>query len=277
MTASPHEIEPEKVPLAGFPIARLDRTGFLEFCRDLLRVERAFWIVTVNLEMFSRCRLDAAYRDLLLSADVLIADGMPLVWGSKMKRRVPRLPERLAGADLTADLLQLAPAEKIAVIGGKNPRKGLANVGLENAERAYVFEERVEATPEQADRFARELNERGIEIVFLGLGVPKQDRLAALLRERLKKGIVIGVGGTFDLLAGELKRAPAFVRKAGFEWLFRLLQEPRRLAHRYLVLYWVGGFALAGDIVRSWFKPGTSCPPTPHRPTPTSEPEEADG
>lgn len=212
-------------------------------------------MVTLNLEMVSRGRLDPAYRELLKSADLFIADGMPLVWGSKMKRGVPRIPERAAGADLTSDLIRLVPSEKIAIIGGKDPMQALLKLGIENPERAYIFNEKIDATPEAANAFAAELNQRGSQMIFVALGVPKQDRIAALLRERVEQGILVGVGGTFELIAGQLKRAPAWMRKAGFEWLFRLLQEPKRLAHRYLVVYWVGGFALAGDIVKSWFWP----------------------
>lgn len=211
-------------------------------------------MVTLNLEMVSRGKLDPAYRDLLRTADLFIADGMPLVWGSKMKRGVPRIPERAAGADLTSDLIRLVPSDKIAIIGGKDPMHALQKLGIENPEQAYIFNDRVEATPEAADAFASEINRRGSQMIFIALGVPKQDKVAALLRERVDQGVLVGVGGTFELIAGQLKRAPAWMRKAGFEWLFRLLQEPKRLAHRYLVVYWVGGFALAGDIVKSWFR-----------------------
>jgi N-acetylglucosaminyldiphosphoundecaprenol N-acetyl-beta-D-mannosaminyltransferase len=240
--------------LAGFPIAVLDHAGFIDFCQAKIEAGEPCWIVTLNLEMVSRCRLDPSYRELLSNADLYIADGMPLVWGSKLKRGTPRLPERLAGSDLTADLVRMVEPEKVAVIGGKDPLAALQRLGIQDSERAYIYSEKVDATEEQAEAFAAEINRRASRVVLLALGVPKQDRLAALFRPKLKQGLVLGVGGSFELIAGQLKRAPRWMQKSGLEWLFRLLQEPKRLAHRYLVVYWVGGFALAGDIVRSWFK-----------------------
>lgn len=242
--------------LAGYPVAALDNAQTIVLCQDILNSGQPCWMVTLNLEMVSRGKLDFSYRELILKSDLFIADGMPLVWGSKMKRGVPSIPERAAGADLTVELIRLVSSDKIAIIGGKDPIQALQKIGLKNPEAAYIFNGKVEATAEAADEFAAEIKRRGSQLVFVALGVPKQDRIAALLRERLDQGLLVGVGGTFELMAGQLKRAPAWMRKSGFEWLFRLLQEPKRLAHRYLVVYWVGGFALAGDIVKSWFRGG---------------------
>lgn len=239
--------------VAGYSLAVLDRKGLLELLRDKTQADAPCWVVTLNLEMLSRGKKDRAYEAMLKEADLFIADGQPLVWGSKLKRGVPGLPERLAGSDLANELLRLMPTNQLAVIGGKDARAALAKAGIDGADKAYVFSEKVEATDEQADAFASELNRRDARLIFLALGVPKQDRMASLLRKRLKRGVLIGVGGTFEMLQGEVRRAPEWMKRAGMEWMFRLMQEPRRLAHRYLVLYWTGGFALAGDILRSWF------------------------
>jgi len=244
--------EPATALVAGFPVAVLDQAAFLDLCRSWIDQNAARWIVTLNLEMVSRCRLDKSYRQLLAGADLFIADGMPLVWGSKLKRGVLRVPERLTGSDLADQLLRMVPSSKIAVIGGKEPLAGLRKAGIEDPEKAFIFSERVAASEAEAQRFADELNARGSQLVFIALGVPKQDRLAALLRPLLKQGLLIGVGGTFEIMAGDVKKAPQWMKKSGLEWLFRLSQEPRRLARRYLVVYWVGGFALAGDILKSW-------------------------
>ena len=246
------------VPLAGFSIEAYRQAGFLARCHQEIDLRRPCWIVTLNLEMVSRGRLDPEYGALLKGCDLIVADGMPLVWGSRLKRGIPSLPERLPGSDLTVELLRMVPAAKIAILGGQDPIVALRKLGIPDAEKAYIFNGKIAATLEQADVFAAELNARGREIVFLALGVPKQDRLAALLRSRLNQGLVLGVGGSFELIAGQLKRAPKWMRNYGFEWLFRLLQEPRRLGYRYLVLYWVGGFALAGDIIKSWFRPNST-------------------
>src|SRR6186997_121075 len=98
---------PKTARVAGYPLAVLDRAGLMELLRIKTQAQEPCWIVTLNLEMLSRGKRDKAYREVLEGADLFIADGQPLVWGSKMKRGVPGLPERLAGSDLAHELLRL--------------------------------------------------------------------------------------------------------------------------------------------------------------------------
>jgi N-acetylglucosaminyldiphosphoundecaprenol N-acetyl-beta-D-mannosaminyltransferase len=236
--------------ICGFQVFAGSTAEFIEVVRGLVQENRGTRILTLNLEMVSLAKRNKDYPGLARSADLIVADGMPIVWASRWKRGAARIAERTTGSDTTVHLLTLCAPERIAVIGGENPRLGLEKVSPELAEKAYVFDGKVSLEPSQMTAIAEELRVHNSQIVFIALGVPKQDHVAAMLQPLLPDAIFIGVGGTFELISGQKKRAPKWLRVSGLEWVFRLLSEPRRLGRRYLIGYWPGVFALVGDILR---------------------------
>jgi N-acetylglucosaminyldiphosphoundecaprenol N-acetyl-beta-D-mannosaminyltransferase len=174
-------------------------------------------------------------------ADLRLADGMPLVWASRLQGRP--LPERVAGSDLLFSLSAAAAERRLPVffLGG-------APGAVERT--AEVFRERwpdlciagtacpplgFERTLGAIDELAAELQRNRPAIVFTGLGAPKQDYLNALLRPSLPSAWFLGVGAAFDMAAGMVQRAPLWAQRAGMEWAYRMVQEPRRMMRRYLV------------------------------------------
>lgn len=236
--------------VCGYQCLALPPNQIPAFLVEHLASGRGGWVLTLNLEMVSRSARDPAYGALTRSADFIIADGMPIVWASKLKRGVPAIPGRAAGVDLSTELIRATDPARIAVIGGDNPKRALDALGIADAGEVYVFDGRVTADDATAGRLAAELRKRGSRVVFLALGVGKQDDLAALLRERIPEALLLGVGGTFELIGGQKKRAPKWMQRAGMEWLFRLMVEPQRLWKRYLVLYWSGAWLILRDLVR---------------------------
>ncbi len=207
------------------------------------------WVLTLNLEMVARQNRDASYRELAKQADIYLADGMPIVWASRKKKNSNPVPERVTGADITVDLIERLEPARIAIIGGISPRAALLKIlGEQKAAEPYVFDGMVAAEEEQVASLAREIAPRDPQAIFIALGVPKQDRIALMLRKHFPKAILMGVGGTFEFITGEQKRAPLWMQKSGTEWLYRLLSNPKRLWRRYLVEYWGGGLALLRDI-----------------------------
>jgi N-acetylglucosaminyldiphosphoundecaprenol N-acetyl-beta-D-mannosaminyltransferase len=203
------------------------------------------WVVTLNLEMIGRLLRDPAYRRLVASADVVVADGHAVLLLARAFERT-RLPERITGVDLSAQLLRAGGFAKVAVLGHRSALLALRAIGGERlAEAALILDERFSVAPEQLEHTANRIREYGADVVFVALGVPKQDVYAAFLRDRLPGVRILGVGGTFDLLSGEKRRAPRWMGNWGLEWLFRLLQEPRRLWRRYLIDYPVALLAVA--------------------------------
>lgn len=199
------------------------------------------WLVTANLDLLRRHTYDAKARALYDRADLRIADGMPLVWASYLKGTP--LPERVAGSSLIIPLCEAAAQSgyRVYLLGG-NPSTAEASArhlaqlcpGLVVAGHSAPM---VSATPEPSElqSIRRDLLAARPDIVLVAMGSPKQEKVIDALRMDLPKAWWLGVGISFSFLAGEVRRAPALVQQLGLEWAHRLMQEPRRLAKRYLV------------------------------------------
>lgn len=217
----------------------------LEQCVDqiLARATRhqGGWVVTPNLDILRRYVRSETFRALVASSTFNVADGVPILWASRIKGRP--LPERINGTDLMCRLTRAAAAKGLSVyfLGG-NP--GTAEKAARVFQREipdlrvagwdcppYGFESDCEQLAAIRDRLAAAQP----DIVFVGLGSPKQDVVIGSLRLSLPSTWWLGVGVSFSFVSGEIPRAPLWAQRHGLEWLFRLASEPRRLAKRYLV------------------------------------------
>ena len=231
----------------GFTVGPLSiSTATLARHAELLRASaergQGGWVVTLNTEMLARMAHDPDYGDLLSQANLCVADGMPLVWASQRQPdRACHIPERTTGVDLVDRLLGARHVPPFAIIGGRDPQTTLAH-RYPHAQAAcrFCFTGRVDGSDAQIERFARELERHEVRLLFLALGVPKQDVLAAALRARLPQVVIIGVGGTFEILGPEGRRAPRWMQRSGLEWFYRFVREPGRLWRRYLLQYPAG-------------------------------------
>jgi len=182
-----------------------------------------------------------ALANVLRRAELVIADGMPLVWLSRLIGTP--LPERVTGADLVPLIAERAARDhvKLYFLGGTEEytrraaeilterHPGLEIVGIDTP---FVKLDAPDAA-EQDREICRKINESGASILLVGFGNPKQEIWAERNRANLKCGIAVGIGGTFNFIAGAVKRAPDWMRRSGTEWIFRILQEPGRLWKRY--------------------------------------------
>jgi N-acetylglucosaminyldiphosphoundecaprenol N-acetyl-beta-D-mannosaminyltransferase len=135
------------------------------------------------------------------------------------------------------------------VIGGQHPRKTIELYGP-RAHRGlctFVFDGKVDLSETQLSFFCDELARHQVRLVFIALGVPKQDRLALSLRQRMPELVLLGIGGTFEILGPDGSRAPLWMQRVGLEWLYRLANEPGRLWRRYLISYPSGIWFLLKD------------------------------
>lgn len=234
--------------LCGLRVSR----GNLDFhVRALVdRAERGngSWLLTLNTEMIARGVREPEYWSLVKQADIITADGMPLVWASRLKCRDAAVDGRTTGVDLVGALLGLDNVPRFAVIGGKSPTETIDRFGQLAADAcAFVFDGKVDLSAQQLSFFCHELDRHQVRLVFIALGVPKQDDLALLLRQRMSHLVVLGIGGTFEILGPQGSRAPKWMQGSGLEWLFRLGKEPRRLWRRYLINYPRGVWFLVKD------------------------------
>ena len=230
----------DEVPLLGMPLARIDEAGCIALVLNALASGRGGWIITANLDILRRYVLDAGFRQLARGATLTIADGMPLVWASAL--RGTRLPARVAGSSLIGSLSAAAARQRrrIYLLGGDAGTAEAAALALRRASPGLA----VAGTWYPPPGFERDaghlsalrqaLQTARPDIVYVALGCPKQEQLIESLRGEFPGVWWIGVGISFSLLAGRLRRAPGWAQRAGMEWIWRLLQEPRRLAVRYL-------------------------------------------
>jgi N-acetylglucosaminyldiphosphoundecaprenol N-acetyl-beta-D-mannosaminyltransferase len=231
------------IPLASRSILgmRVDGTSYADATERIFVWARAggsrmVSVATVNNVM---CSVDdASYLAIMNGSDLVTPDGMPLVWG--LRALGVRDASRVYGPELTPMILRRAANEgiPIALVGGTpSVLEGL----VERATRDFPDLQVVyrvsppfrPLTPGEESEIVRGINESGARIILVGLGTPKQEAWMARYRGSVD-GVMVGVGAAFDFLAGAKPQAPRVVRRAGLEWLFRLVTEPRRLWRRYL-------------------------------------------
>jgi N-acetylglucosaminyldiphosphoundecaprenol N-acetyl-beta-D-mannosaminyltransferase len=229
------------IPLMGLPFAVVDEAKTVEHVLGELARGRGGWLCTANLDILRQWHRSPDVRGLLAGVDIVVADGMPIVWASALQGTP--LPERVAGSTLTSTLSAAAAqtgasvfllggdpgaaAAAGAILGERNP--GLALAGTHFP--PFGFEQQPDAIAEI--EFALAASQP--DIVFVGLPFPRQELLIQRLRALLPNSWFIGCGVTFSFIAGDIKRAPRLVQRFGLEWLHRLVQEPSKLWRRYLL------------------------------------------
>lgn len=207
-----------------------------EVVRTIQAGERGI-LSTVNVAILMMMRSNPRLQRFVDSSRWTVADGQPLVWASHLRQQA--LPERVAGIDLIDQLCARAAQEGIGVyfLGAESDTVRAAVAMLRSRHRGLDVRGYADGYfgPEQAEARARAVAESGAGLLFVAMGVPRQEYFIEEQWENLGARVVIGVGGSFDVIAGRRKRAPALVQRAGLEWAYRLAQEPRRLFRRYLV------------------------------------------
>jgi len=231
-----------ELELLGMRIAVLDTHALLDHLFAELRDGRGGWVVTANLDILRRAVLDSDARALYGNADLICADGMPLVWASKLAGNP--LPERVAGSDLVWHICQRAAQRNYSVFllgGDEGVADKAARVlrmkyqGLRVADThcpPFGFEK----NPKEMDAIRTKLSDAKPDIVLVALGCPKQERLIDTLRNDFPDSWFFGIGISLSFVTGDVKRAPTLIRRLGLEWVHRLLQEPGRLAKRYILV-----------------------------------------
>jgi N-acetylglucosaminyldiphosphoundecaprenol N-acetyl-beta-D-mannosaminyltransferase len=198
------------------------------------------WMVNPNVDVLRQIVGDPALRELVAGADLAIADGMPLVWASRLQGTPLR--ERIPASEAVGPLCVAAAAHKLGVFLLGGPPGIAERAGEVLAEQSpglavghlcppFGFEKDAAAMAE----IDQALAVAAPGIVFCAFGFPKQERLMQGLRQRFPAMWFIGSGGTFSMVAGDTPKAPVWMRKSGLEWVHRLRLEPRRLFERYIV------------------------------------------
>lgn len=234
--------------------------------------ERPRYVATVNVDFVvntlalkSSGSRSSELLQTLQDADMATADGMPILWASKLLG-IP-LKERVTGVDLVPKLAEIASLQKkkIYFLGG---HEVVVKQAIETLKKSYPdfqvagisspvvsVEGEYDVCAKREDRrIVEEINRSGADILLIAFGNPKQELWFARNRHRLKVPVSIGVGGTFDLIAGTIARAPWWMQNSGIEWIFRIMQEPGRLWKRYLTGFFMFGFSIGPVILNYRFR-----------------------
>lgn len=222
--------------LFGVELDPLTMDQTVERCLEAVRDGRQLEIGVVNAAKLVNMRRDERLAKAVSGCDLVLADGQAVVWAGRVLKAP--LPEQVAGIDLFLRLLAEAESAGMSVyfLGAKEEvlaemvrRVAVRFPGLKVAgHRNGYFDDSAQ------EAIADAIAESGAQMLFLGMTSPKKEIFTAAYGERTGARVVHGVGGSFDILAGITKRAPAAWQRWGLEWLYRVLQEPRRLGRRYL-------------------------------------------
>jgi N-acetylglucosaminyldiphosphoundecaprenol N-acetyl-beta-D-mannosaminyltransferase len=206
-------------------------------CEKLVLDGGSHIVATANAEMIMLAQEDRELADILINADLVVADGAGVVWAARHQGY--SVPERVAGFDLVQQLLSVAAhkGHRVYMLGGapgiveqartkaEDLYKGLSVVGM----RDGYFTDREEET------VLADIHSSRPDILLVALGVPKQEKWINRHKKELGVPLSVGVGGTFDVMAGTVSRAPVWMQQASLEWAYRLLRQPCR-ALRMLAL-----------------------------------------
>lgn len=221
----------KSVKIFGIDIDNLTLEEVMVILERQLDKEELFTIATPNTEIAMEGKNNKDYVELINSFDLVVPDGIGLIYASKM-RKLP-LKERVTGFDISIELLKLGQKRdiKLYILAGK---PGISEMAAENVEKEYpgisvVGNRNGYFNIEEEDSIIEEINKTDPDIIFVGLGFPKQEDFINRNRERISGKIIIGNGGVTDILAGVNKRAPDIFIKLNLEWFYRLLQEPSRI------------------------------------------------
>lgn len=243
--------EAKTTALGGLPIVRLTMD---ESADDLIEraiaarseMAKPFYSTSANGQVLAMCSRKPAYRELMLEAEQIHADGMPMVLFSKLSAQP--IQERVATTDLVHAVAVRAQKRDVTFyfLGGSEEVNANAVAAMQGAYPKLQFRGRRNGyfSPQEEDAVVAEINRVAPDILWIGLGFPLEQEFVNRNLDRLQVGVIKTSGGLFDFLAGKNPRAPRWMQRAGLEWAYRMINEPRRLTMRYLITNPLAVYAL---------------------------------
>lgn len=227
--------------IMGIPFKNITKNELLhDHLAPRLAEEKKTHVVTANPDIVMQTRKDASYKEVVQQADIVSADGIGIIYAAKMMGQP--LKERIPGVELVDDLLHLAEEKGYSCyfLGAEESvnERAVAQIKktfpqLRVAGNHHGYFDLAEAT------IAGDIAAVKPDIIFVALGAPKQEMWISTYKERFDKGLFIGVGGSFDIYAGAVKRAPNIWIKLNLEWLHRIVVQPSRLGRIWSAVWFM--------------------------------------
>jgi N-acetylglucosaminyldiphosphoundecaprenol N-acetyl-beta-D-mannosaminyltransferase len=250
--ASQQAPRPERIAIGELPLDRVSLDQALDEIDRLVREKQGGTVFTPNVDHVVLGQHNARFRAAYAGASLSLVDGTPVLWASRLLGRP--LPAKISGSDLVRPLMERAArnGHRVYFLGGDPGVAEQAKAVLERELPALKIvgldDPRINVDSISEDVLSR-IREAKPDLVLVALGAPKQEIFSHEQREALKPAVLLGIGASLDFIAGSRRRAPHWISSAGLEWLYRLAQEPRRLAGRYLLrdpqFLWIVGRQLA--------------------------------
>ncbi|MEJ2455007.1 MAG: WecB/TagA/CpsF family glycosyltransferase [Candidatus Thiodiazotropha sp.] len=226
----------DTVNLFGIPVEAMTMDQTLDLVDEVIQSRKSLQIGVINAAKVVNMDKDPELREAVLSSDIILADGAAVVWASKLLGTP--LPERVAGIDLMFGMFErgnergyrvfcLGATEEISKTVEENLARDYPGLTLAGRHHGYF-------TDDEAQEIADQVKASKADILLVAMTSPKKERFLAKWMAHMEVPVCHGVGGSFDVYAGKVERAPERWQKLGLEWLYRVKQEPGRLWKRYL-------------------------------------------
>lgn len=230
-----------RVRILNIEVDNVNMEESIKIIEKLILKNDNSYVVTPNVDHIVKLEHDDEFKKAYENADLILADGIPLIWISKLLRTP--LKEKVSGSDLFPNICKLASekgykifllgaAEGVALKASENLKVKYSNLNIVGCYSPnYGFEK----DKEEIKKIINLINISKPDILIVGLGAPKQEKFIFNYKDKLNVPISLGLGASIDFEAGNIKRAPKWMQKIGTEWLYRLMKEPKRMYKRYLI------------------------------------------
>ncbi len=225
-----------RISICDIPVDALTMEETIHLIDRSIIERRPIHHVVINAAKVVNAQKDMVLKESIVNCDIINADGQAIVWASRLFNTP--LPERVAGIDLMESLVKLSAQKKYKIffLGATqeivntvvNFYSNLYGKGIIAGYRNGYFKK------EEEQVVAKQISDSNADILFVAMSSPKKEIFLNTYKDLIQTPFIMGVGGSFDVVAGHVKRAPVWMQKSGLEWFYRVLQEPRRMWKRYL-------------------------------------------
>ena len=225
-----------RIKICDIPVDVLTMQQTIALINNAIVEKRPIHHVVINAAKVVNAQKDQALKESIVNCDIINADGQAIVWAARLLNRP--LPERVAGIDLMGELVKLAAEKKYRIffLGAKEEivKKVVDTYTNTFGKDIIAGYRNGHFGKEDEENVARQIADSGAHILFVAMSSPKKEIFLNTYKALIQTPFIMGVGGSFDVVAGFVKRAPVWMQKTGLEWFYRVIQEPGRMWKRYL-------------------------------------------